>query len=410
MFNVAVIKLKDIIKYLFALIIIMSMVYVINRYLVHKEKKIQINVLQSISHKIKEYNLYPINSAMPIIQTINSKEEYTSSNKVDNDNRLDIDEIFTSVIGLEIPVIDAQMNQKKKVLDEESMENEEKDEVKKEEKENNSEETKEKKQDKNEEVELAKNTDVKTEVVTQNPIAEKYTDKHNDVKIKNETDFELTDDILNTDSLEIDFSNIIIFHTHTCESYTSSEKYSYNPTGNYRTTDLNYSVAKVGDELTSYLDKYGFNVTHDKTFHDYPAYSGSYNRSYATVSKLLEKQKADIIIDLHRDAIGNYSSYAPTVKIGDDYCAQIMFVMGTNGGGLSHPNWQSNLKFAVKVQEQANKKYPGLFKPIILRNSRYNQNLGKAACIIEVGSTGNTLEQCLNSMKYFSDIMNEVLK
>ena len=34
-----------------------------------------------------------------------------------------------------------------------------------------------------------------------------------------------------------------------------------------------------------------------------------------------------------------------------------------------HKNWQENLKFAVKVQEKANELYPGLFKPIILRNS-----------------------------------------
>ena len=110
---------------------------------------------------------------------------------------------------------------------------------------------------------------------------------------------------------------------------------------------------------------------------------------------------------LHRDAIGSNSSYAPTVKIGEDECAQVMFVMGTNGGGLSHDNWQTNLKFAVKLQEIANKSYPGLFKPIILRNSRYNQNLSKAACMIEVGSTGNTLEQCLNSMKYLAEVINE---
>ncbi len=50
----------------------------------------------------------------------------------------------------------------------------------------------------------------------------------------------------------------------------------------------------------------------------------------------------------------------------------------------------------------------GLFKPIILRNSRYNQNLAKGASIIEVGATGNTLEQCNNSMKYFSDVLKEV--
>ena len=73
----------------------------------------------------------------------------------------------------------------------------------------------------------------------------------------------------------------------------------------------------------------------------------------------------------------------------------------------THKDWQENLKFAIKIQEKANELYPGLFKPIILRNSRYNQNLGKAACIIEVGSTGNTLEQCINSMKYLSKVFEE---
>ena len=180
--------------------------------------------------------------------------------------------------------------------------------------------------------------------------------------------------------------------------------------GNFRTTDLNSSVVKVGDELEKYLLNYGFNINHNKSFHDYPAYTGSYSRSFSTVKNILQNFNADIIIDLHRDAIGNDSSYAPTVKIGEDYCAQLMFVMGTNGGGLEHPNWQSNLKFAVKIQENANIIYPGLFKPIILRNSRYNQNLGKAACIIEVGSTGNTLEQALNSMKYLSTVINKSLK
>ena len=180
--------------------------------------------------------------------------------------------------------------------------------------------------------------------------------------------------------------------------------------GNFRTTDLNYSVARVGDELTYYLQNSGFNVNHNKTYHDYPAYTGSYNRSLNTVKNVLKEFNSDIIIDLHRDAIGSDSSYAPTVKIGDDYCAQLMFVMGTNGGGLNHPNWQSNIKFATLVQKKANEIYPNLFKPIIVRNSRYNQNLGKAACIIEVGSTGNTLEQALMSMKYLSNVMEEVLK
>ena len=210
--------------------------------------------------------------------------------------------------------------------------------------------------------------------------------------------------------VEVNKSNIVIFHTHTCESYTATEQNPYTPTGTYRTTDLNYTVARVGDELTNYLTQYGYNVVHDKTYHDYPAYSGSYNRSLETVQNILAQNPSDIVIDLHRDAIGSNSNYAPTVRIGEDYAAQLMFVIGTNGGGLWHPNWNQNLKFAIKIQEKAEEMYPGLFKPIILRNSRYNQHLAKEASIIEVGATGNTLEQCMTSMKYLAEVMHEAMK
>lgn len=249
-------------------------------------------------------------------------------------------------------------------------------------------------------------TNVKTEIVTRNPITESYNTEINGVKIKNETSFEINNLILDI-TKNINKENILIFHTHTCESYTPSEQYQYEQTGNFRTTDLNYSVSRVGDELANCLNTYGFKVTHDKTYHDYPAYSGSYTRSLSTVENILKTNSNDIIIDLHRDAIGSKSDYAPSVKIGDDVAAQLMFVIGTNGGGLYHPNWQSNLKFAIELQQKANELYPGLFKPVIVRNSRYNQHLGSAACIIEVGATGNTLEQCLTSMKYLAKVLEE---
>ena len=210
--------------------------------------------------------------------------------------------------------------------------------------------------------------------------------------------------------MNINKENIVIFHTHTCESYTPTEQFNYEQTGNFRTTDLNYSVVRVGEELTQNLVKYGFNVNHDKTYHDYPAYTGSYTRSKATVESVLASTPSDIIIDLHRDAIGSKSDYDPSVKIGDETVAQLMFVIGTNGGGLYHPDWRSNLKFAIEVQEKANEMYPGLFKTMIVRNSRYNQHLGKAACIIEVGATGNTLEQSMASMKYLAKVLEEYKK
>ena len=240
-------------------------------------------------------------------------------------------------------------------------------------------------------------------------VPEKYTSEYNGVKIRNETDnIKLTEEML-TPNIDINMKNILIYHTHTCESYTPTEQYSYEESGNFRTKDLNCNMVRVGRELAKYMEHYGYNVIHDETIYD-NSYSESYDRSLKGVAKLLEKNEGtDILFDIHRDAIGD-STYAPTVKIGDEEAAQLMFVIGSNGGGSEHDNWNENLKLAIKIQEKANELYPGLFKPIMVSDSRFNQNLGKGACIIEVGATGNTMEQCLTSMKYLAKVLSEVLK
>lgn len=236
-----------------------------------------------------------------------------------------------------------------------------------------------------------------------------YTDIYKSVKIKNESKYILTEEIVTPDFNLSNTNDIIIYHTHTCESYTPTEKDNYIASGNFRTTDLNYSVVRVGEELKKYLIN-TFNVNHNSTYHDYPAYSGSYTRSLTTIKSIVPENYSGLVIDLHRDALGSNSSYAPRVKIGEDVAAQLMFVIGTDGGGLEHNRWKNNLKTAIKIQEKANEMYPGLFKPIILRNSRYNQHVSDGACIIEVGATGNTLDECNTSMKYLSKVLECVFK
>ena len=380
MFNVAVIRLKDLIRFILFGVIIICLLLFLGRYF-NKKKLEKLNIGNKLFTNFSHYAKKSVDIELPSIDESTKKEQEKQDNI-----------LLDTIIGLELGIVNA----KEKITEKTEVSNEFGQNVKSD---DNNEDEKE--------LEYAKDNE-KTEVTTKKPIADAYTKKYKGVKIKNETSYDLVDGDLNYEKLKIDKSNIILFHTHTCESYTSSQKYTYTPIGNFRTTDLNYSVARVGDELTKYLKKYNINVVHNKTYHDYPSYTGSYSRSLSTVTNLLKNTKADIIIDLHRDAIGSYSSYAPTVKIGEDECAQLMFVIGTDGGKLKHPNWKANLQFAVKLQEIANKEYIGLFKPIILRNSRYNQHLGKAACIIEVGATGNKLEQCLNSMKYLSKIINEI--
>ena len=385
MFNVTIINAKSSITrivIIISIIIVLVMVtQLINRF--RTSEILQINISDEL--------ISCLNNEIPAIANTN----YKSNNTIKEDNEDDEETFAGKILNIEL----ARVSQK-----EQSPMEQPEDEKGQIEADNTEKDT----EDKNENIQPVP-TEAGTQVVTQNPIKENCNVEINGVKIKNETSFEINNSVLDT-TLDINKENILIFHTHTCESYTPTEQYNYQQTGNFRTTDLNFSVARVGDELTNYLMSYGFKVNHDKTYHDYPAYTGSYTRSKATVENILKSNSSDIIIDLHRDAIGSKSNYDPSVKIGEDTVAQLMFVIGTNGGGLYHPNWQSNLKFAIELQQKANEIYPGLFKTMIVRNSRYNQHLGKAACIIEVGATGNTLEQCMNSMKYLAKVLDEYRK
>ena len=375
MFNVTVLKMKDIKKYLIGMLAIIVIIILISRYF------LQINNEQKRIPKIVLENSM-IGCLEQTIPTISMTEE-------DKQEIIKQENFLQAVLKTQISSMQSIENIEEK---KEKKEKEEKEEAVQEEP----------------KMEVA-STEVNTKVITNNPIKETYHTEYGKVKIKNETEYPLTKDMLTPD-IQIENKNIVLFHTHSCESYTASKSYSYNPTGNFRTTDLNYTVTRVGTELENQLKQYNYHVVHDTGYHDYPAYNGSYTRSLATVENILKTTPSDIIIDLHRDAIGSRSDYAPTVKIGEnDEAAQIMFVIGTNNGGLWHPNWNQNLKFAIKIQEKAEELYPGLCKPITLTKSRYNQHTGKYASIIEVGATGNTLEQCLTSMKYLAKVMEQVI-
>ena len=376
MINLAVINKKDLIKYIIKLVFAIIIVAIFSGLLSKNNiKHIKINLMN------KESLIACLDETIPGIKQLNSKEE--------QEEKIKEIEPLKLALRLEIEMMDNMKLKEKKDEDIQMAQN------------SNEENSKE---------EVIEHADIglSTQVI-ENNVPNKFTNTHNGVNIKNETQYNLTEEMLKPD-ITIESRNVLIFHTHTCESYTATEQFNYTQTGTYRTTDLNYNVARVGMELKNQLISYNYNVIHDTTYHDYPAYSGSYGRSLTTVQNLLtQNQNTDVVIDLHRDAIGDYS-YAPTVKIGDDYAAQLMFVIGTDGGGLEHPNWNQNLKFAIKIQEKANELYPGLFKPIILRNTRYNQHVAKGASIIEVGATGNTMEQCLNSMKYLAKVISEVIK
>lgn len=249
-----------------------------------------------------------------------------------------------------------------------------------------------------------------TESVSENNVPEEFDTDCGSVKVSNQSDLEITDEVCDLKPLNKS-RKVLIYHTHTSESYTPSSNYKYEMSGNYRTIDDNYNMIRVGNELEKYLIEKGFEVIHDTKYYDYPKYNGAYQRSLVTVQNILkENSDIDFVLDLHRDAIGDGSSYGPSVIIGEESVAQLMMVVGSDANGDEHLYWKDNLNTALSISNIGNKMYSGLFRPVVLRNSRFNQHLSDGALIIEVGATENILDEVLLSMKYLANVLDEVAK
>lgn len=310
MFNVTVLKMRDIFKVIIGITFLVVVVLGISK-IFHKDTKENSKGVQKIENGIKALSQFSMINCMdqtiPTMSSIN--EEYKNIAK--EDDQKENKNILQEMLKTQISSVNA-IKESEEITNKENNENIQ---------ENEKNQTEEK-----QEIQLAQEG-LQTQVITQNPISENSNVTYKNVKIKNQTSYTLTEKMLNPD-ITIENKNIILFHTHSCESYTSSDKYPYTPTGTFRTTDLNFTVVRVGTELENQLKQYQYNVIHNTDYHDYPSYNGSYTRSLATVENILKTNPSDIIIDVHRDAVGSRSDYAPTVKIGDtDEAAQIMFVI-----------------------------------------------------------------------------------
>lgn len=189
---------------------------------------------------------------------------------------------------------------------------------------------------------------------------------------------------------------ILIIHSHATEAYTPSDGLEYDELSDYRTLDETRNVIAVGAVLAETLRQNGVEVIHDTGIYDYPDYNSSY---YNSLQKILQWKKQypglQIVVDVHRDAVED--KQGQTVALLDEHegqqVAQLMLVVGTDEGGLEHPNWQENLANALKLQSVLMGEYPDLCRKLDLRTERFNQHTAPGAILVEVGTNGNTLTQ-----------------
>ncbi len=206
---------------------------------------------------------------------------------------------------------------------------------------------------------------------------------------------------------------VLIYHTHSSESYMSEESDTYYSDMPTRSQKEEENVMSVGEVLAEKLRAAGIGVIHDKTYHDYPAYNGSYTRSAETIQKNLEKYPTiQVTIDVHRDAISgaNGERKKPTAVVNGKKAAQVMILSGCDDDGtLGYPDWEYNLRLAMRVQQACEKYENNFIRPLTFSATKYNQNLTHGSMLVEFGTEVNTLEEAKYSASLFGDALVSVL-
>ena len=201
---------------------------------------------------------------------------------------------------------------------------------------------------------------------------------------------------------------VLIMHTHTSEAYSESS--------GARSVDNEKNVVRIGSVLSQKLKEQDIKTVHDTSRNDYPAYNGSYTKALNCITENIERnQNIGVVLDIHRDYAEQNNNGAtvqlkPVAEVLGKKTAQIMFVVGTDGLGLNHPNWRDNLAFAVKIQNELNKISPKIARPINIRRERFNQHKTKGSLIIEVGAAGNSLSECEQAALYLGEAISNVIK
>lgn len=210
--------------------------------------------------------------------------------------------------------------------------------------------------------------------------------------------------------LREDAPTVLILHTHATESYEKTE--DYTESSYYRTLNTDYNVVSVGQALAQALEAGGIRVVHDKTLHDHPSYNSSYTNARKTIKKALEENPSvSLVLDVHRDAVERNGEQVRLVTEHEGQTvAQLMLVVGTDAGGLRHPDWPENMSLAVKLHARLEKLCPGICRPISFRKQRFNQDLSPGALIVEVGSAGNTRQEALAAAQLLAQAVLELSK
>ena len=219
--------------------------------------------------------------------------------------------------------------------------------------------------------------------------------------------------------LGFDFENndevqVLIFHTHTTESYLEYDEGYYHESFYPRSEDSSKNMISVGAQIVKALKAQGIGAIQATEVHDSPEYTGAYDRSWLTISQYMEKYPSiKVVIDIHRDSIAgdSGSKVKPTFEVNGRKAAQIMIMSGCDlDGSYGFPDWEYNLRFALKLQKYAEDMYPGMTRPLYFGDFAYNMPISRGSVLIEVGTDVNTVSEAQFTGELLGNVLAKVLQ
>ncbi len=206
---------------------------------------------------------------------------------------------------------------------------------------------------------------------------------------------------------------VLIYHSHSTESYTLLDVGYYTESAQLKTKDTARNMIRVGDDICSVLESNGIGVVHDREIHD-ESYNAAYDSSRKSVSEYLEKYPSvEITIDVHRDSITykNLTKVKPTQEVNGKKAAKMMIISGCEYGRVKNfPDWEDNLRFSCAVTNKLNSDYPGIMRPILFSERKYNMDLTKNSFLLEIGTDANTLDEACYSGRLFAAALADLIK
>lgn len=197
---------------------------------------------------------------------------------------------------------------------------------------------------------------------------------------------------------------VYIYNTHQKEEYTVEKNEPYNITPTVLTTSYMLEEQLLKHGIKSVVEESSVSEALNKN-------KWKYASSYKVTKTFLEKAKEEypslkFYIDVHRDSV----KYSITTKtINDKKYARVMFLIG-----LENKNYEENLKVTEAINNEVEKKYPGLSRGIYKKkgkgvNGVYNQDFSSNCILIEFGGNKNTIDEVYNTVIALGEIISNYI-